>query len=308
MPSQALADISAQIESQDTDDFGKFYLYASLLNVLTIKQKSFLDTLPKYTPNSGGGLMRTVGSYVGATDAPELKTGKIDGSLTRMVADYKSELDVRTPDPVLVIQRVLLSFARKGQLSDLIFIIKKMNDHLLSQPMAQSQYNAFIFSDISFTNRQSGVKNLLNNAEAVMSLAQKSVDNTMYGFITVIAACIAAKITFALGGILLTLAMLAASGYATYLFFQTANTAFDQIEQAADKCLKISEDMFDQQADTFLQLNNFSFIIKSILAPIAYTGTTVREQLAPTSFLWRKAQESRTELNAKYQNETTFKF
>ena len=31
MPSQALTELSAQIESQKTDSFGKFYLYASLL-------------------------------------------------------------------------------------------------------------------------------------------------------------------------------------------------------------------------------------------------------------------------------------
>ncbi|MGV3740663.1 MAG: hypothetical protein ACO1N3_05185 [Gammaproteobacteria bacterium] len=308
MPSQALADISVLIERQDTDAFGKFYMYASLLNALTVRQKSFLETLPKYTPNSGFGLLKTVGATIGVNDTPELKTGIIDGNFSRMVDEYKTEFDVRSPNFVLVIQRILLSFVRKGQLSDLIFIIKKMNDHLQSQPMATPNHNGFIFGAVAFEERKLGVKNLLKTAEVVMNLAQKSVDHSMYGFITVIAACIAVKITLSLGGLFLTFGMLAASGYLAYLFFQSAITAFEQIEQAAENCMRVGEIMFAEQAVNIMQPNNFSFIIKSILAPIAYTGTTVREQLAPTESLLREAKRSRLDLDALYQSESTFKF
>ena len=56
MPSEALEELAAQIERQPTDNFGKFYLYASLLNVLTVRQQSFLETIPKYQGIMGSQL------------------------------------------------------------------------------------------------------------------------------------------------------------------------------------------------------------------------------------------------------------
>lgn len=306
MPSQALAEISAQIERQETDSFGKFYLYASLLQELTVRKKgrNFTD-VPQYTPNSGTGIGRAVGSFMtaGHIEALALKTGPVSGELTRQVGEYKASFDVDTPNFFMVIQRILLSFARKGQLSDLIFIIKKMNDHLAARPMAIEQYNGILFNDISFNNRQPNVRRLLATAEQVTNLAQKSVDHAMYGYLLVIAAGLATKITFALGGVALTLVMLAASGYAAFYLFQSALRAFEEIETSAEKCLNIVNTMVIDQANMLAQPNNLSFIIKSIVAPVAYMGTTVREQLALSRAQYRQSQEGRRALDNLYQND-----
>lgn len=45
MPSHQLALLCQQIEKQKTDHFGKFYMYVSLLNTLTARNKTFADGL-----------------------------------------------------------------------------------------------------------------------------------------------------------------------------------------------------------------------------------------------------------------------
>jgi hypothetical protein len=287
MPSQALTELSAQIESQETDSFGKFYLYATLLNKITIRdcQKSFFDTMPVYSNKLTGGFITT-----------PIKAGKLEGSFNAMVTNYRSQFDVKVPNFILSIQRIFLSFVRKGQLSDLVFIIDKMNDHLSSAPMAEENYNLFIYKGSSFHTRKQGLEDLLRSAQEVSKLAQDTVDNTMYAVITIIAAILSLKITMLLGGLLLTLAMLAASGFATYTFLKTAYVCFDRIQAAVLACEEVGKKLYDEQAESTMTPNNLSFIINGVLIPIAFASVTVQEQTALDMEDFQRSQASRQDL------------
>ncbi|MCX7119423.1 MAG: hypothetical protein NTZ86_06120 [Legionellales bacterium] len=222
MPSQALTELSAKIESQKTDSFGKFYLYATLLNKITIRDRSkgFFDTMPVCTNTRTFFLTNT-----------NINVGKLPIDFDGRVTIYQDQFDVNVPNFIFSIQRIFLSFLRKGQLSDLAFIIEKMSNHLTAEQMAEDSYNASIYTYSSFGTRKKSLENLLRSAQKVSKLAQDTVDNAMYAVITIIAAILSLKITMLLGGLLLTLAMLAASGFATYTFLQTAYVCVNSIRK-----------------------------------------------------------------------------
>lgn len=286
MPSQALAELSAQIESQKTDSFGKFYLYATLLNKITIRDrtKTFADTMPFYT---------------GMGTTP-IKAGTLDSTFNANVTNYQSQFDVKVPDFVLSIQRIVLSFIRKGQLSDLAYIIDKMNHHLHTDPMAQTEYNASIYSSASFEGRKEGLVRLLASAQNVSKLTQDIVDNSMYAFITIIATLLSLKLTMYLGGLLLTIATLAAGGYAVYYFFQTALTCINRIESAITACDAVGKELYEKQAANLMTPNNLNFIIHGVLKPIAFAHVTVQEQLATDKDDYQAAVSNRENVGKQF--------
>jgi hypothetical protein len=284
MPSQALAELSAQIERQKTDSFGKFYLYATLLHKITIRDrtKTFAQTMPFYTDKRTGGLTTT-----------PVKAGTLDSSFNAQVTNYQAQFDVKVPDFVLSIQRIALSFIRKGQLSDLAFIIDKMNEHLGAEPMAEELYNASIYSNASFDSRKGGLYNLLQSAQQVSRLTQDIVDNAGYAFITIIATLLSLKLTMLLGGLLLTMGMLAAGGYATYYFLATAIACVNRIEAAMNACNEVGQKLYMEQAGNVGTPNNLNFIINGVLAPIAFANVTVQEQTATDLHDYQMSQQNR---------------
>ncbi len=293
MPSQTLTELSAQIDSQETDNFGKFYLYATLLNKITIRdsQNTFFDTMPVYTNKS----------TFFCTDT-KINVGTLPIDFDGRVKIYQDQFDVKVPNFIFSIQRIFLSFVRKGQLSDLAFIIEKMNNHLTAVPMAKDSYNASIYTHSSFDSRKLGLQALLRSAQDVSKLAQGIVDNTIYAVITILAAILSLKITMLLGGLLLTLAMLAASGFATYTFLKTACVFFDRIHAAVLACEEVGKKLCDEQADNTMIMtpNNLSFIINGVLKPIDFASVTVQEQTALGMEDFQQSQASRKALMDKF--------
>lgn len=291
MPSQALAELSAQIERQKTDSFGKFYLYATLLHKITIRDraKTFAQTMPFYSNKLTAGLTTT-----------PVKIGELDSLFNAQVTNYQSQFDVKVPDFVLSIQRIALSFIRKGQLSDLAFIIDKMNEHLEAEPMAEESYNASIYSNASFHTRKESLYNLLQSAQQVSKLAHDIVDNTGYAFITIIAVVLSLKLTLFLGGLLLTMGMLAAGGYAAYYFLATAIACVDRIERAIEACDGVAQELFMKQAGNLMSPDNLSFIINGVLAPIAFANVTVQEQTATDHEDYQISQQKREAVTEQF--------
>jgi len=308
MPSYALAELSKQIELQKTDHFGKFYLYATLLNTITVRKKKFLDGMPVYLDHSiyglaEAGFKQTVGVLSGHTDtdtSKKINIGTIDAQFSEKVSQYQSQYEDIEPSFVRSVQNIFLAFARKGQLSDLIFIIDKMHAHLNTYPMAEKPYNKSIHDGISFGTRKANVNRLLTVARDVTTHAQNSVDNATYGFGTIIAAMLAIQLTMALGGIFLTLVMLGIGACAAFYFLQSAVTSFERIAGAASHCENLFEDMIKKQEDKIYAPNNLNFIIKGVLAPIAYAGVTVHEQTASTDDEARSAAKVRKQLDSEY--------
>ena len=308
MSSYALAELSKQIELQPTDHFGKFYLYATLLNTITVRKKNFLEGMPVYKDHSMRGFAaagtKTVVSLLQGhrhtdTGTP-IKIGSINDQFAEKVSQYQSQYEDIEPSFVRSVQNIFLAFARKGQLSDLIFIIDKMHAHLNTSPMAEPQYNGSIHDGISFGTRKENVGSLLTAARQVTTHAQNSVDNAKYGFGTIIAAMLAIQLTMALGGIFLTLAMLGIGACAAFYFLQSAVTSFERIAGAASHCENLFEDMIKKQEDEIYAPNNLNFIIKGVLAPIAYAGVTVHEQTASTDDEARSAAKVRKQLDSEY--------
>ena len=135
MPSYALAELSKQIELQPTDHFGKFYLYATLLNTITVRKKNFLEGMPVYKDHSMRGFAaagtKTVVSLLQGhrhtdTGTP-IKIGSINDQFAEKVSQYQSQYEDIEPSFVRSVQNIFLAFARKGQLSELIFIIDNCN-------------------------------------------------------------------------------------------------------------------------------------------------------------------------------------
>ncbi|NDH67551.1 MAG: hypothetical protein EBY22_06515, partial [Gammaproteobacteria bacterium] len=247
-------------------------------------------TMPVYTNKSTFGLTTT-----------KINVGGRDGRFNEMVTNYESQFDVKVPNFILSIQRIFLSFVRKGQLSDLAFIIDKMNDHLSSEPMGEAGYNASIYSNSSFESRKIALKALLQSAQEVSKLAQDTVDNTMYAVITIIAAILSLKITMLLGGLLLTVAMLAASGFATYTFLQTAYVCVDRIQAAVLACEGVGATLYNEQAENIFAPDNLSFIIIGVLKPIAFASVTVQEQMAVDKEDFQRSQVSREAQRYKFE-------
>ena len=276
MPSKALEELVAQIERQPTDNFGKFYLYASLLNVLTVRQQSFLDTIPKYQGFSGS----------------QLQYRTLDPAFSASVDRYKAQFVPKVLYPIAVVQKILLAFLRKGQLSDLFFIIKKMNDHLKTQPLADRKYNLSVYNNISFERRRGGVVELLECAQRVTTYAQGSIDNTVYGFLTFFTALIAMHVLQVLGGLVMGLILLAA-GYSTYRFLQNAVSGLRLLGAEVQRCNDITKGLINHQTDNLYTPNNLNFIIKSVLKPIAYASVTVQEQMSFNQRNYEVSEENR---------------
>lgn len=290
MPSQALQDLSAQIEQQQTDNFGKFYLYATLLNTMTVRKKSFLAAMPVYqsvtsTVKSAvqagfnALLYPAVGMVTPADEDFKIKAGDIDSTFYKKLTDYAEQYANPVPNVVRVSLEIFWTFLRRGKLNDLIFVIQKMDAHLNTSSLAAPAYNQGIYMGIAFKAREQDVKDLLMHARRITKHAQDAVDSGALTVATVIAAIVALKFTMAFGGILLSLTMLTAGACTAYYFIQSAIESFNQIETAANNCEQLCLKMTQEQEENLYSPNNLNFIIKGIMAPITYTGVTVREQM-----------------------------
>src|SRR5687767_6468404 len=111
MPSSQLKQISEQIEANQTDDFSKFYMYAGLLTLITIREPTmnFFSVQPQTSPIVASN--------------KKLKIGDFSGEFSRQVNAYKTLFDAPAPDQLLVIQKMIMAYARKGQLADLVYIV-----------------------------------------------------------------------------------------------------------------------------------------------------------------------------------------
>lgn len=309
MPSQALQELSTQIEQQQTDNFGKFYLYATLLNTMTVRKQSFVDAMPVYQSmensaantlkTSVNGLFGTVFNNVGEDD--KIKTGGIDSDFSGKLTNYAEQYANPLPNVLRVSLEIFWTFLRRGKLNDLIFVIQKMDAHLNTSPITTTAHNQDIYNKISFQRREADVKELLKHARHITKHAQDTVDCGALTVTTVIAALVALEFTMAFGGVFLSLAMLTAGACTAYYFIQCAIVSFNQIEAAVSRCEILFQTMVDQQTANLYSPNHLNFIIKGIMAPIVYTGVTVREQLQAVEEDVISTKQERQSFNRQFE-------
>jgi len=136
--SNDLREIADQIEARNTDGFGKFYMYAALLNVVAVRNKTFEEALPKQTTLStalsgvGANAVNAVSKWVGArgnvvsTDQRiQLELGEASaGGTNRLfydnVSKYQKNFEVKSPNVFIVIKNMMDAYLRRGQLISMI--------------------------------------------------------------------------------------------------------------------------------------------------------------------------------------------
>ena len=119
MPSSSLVIISGQIEEQGSDSFTKFYMYSSLLHAICVRDpsKGFFDLMPA-----------KVNVLFGTSTGFDLE--KFDGAFETQVNQYRGMFSPAQPAPLVVVEKIVMTYLRKSQVADLVFIIDKMLDHL----------------------------------------------------------------------------------------------------------------------------------------------------------------------------------
>ncbi|PJD93414.1 MAG: hypothetical protein CK424_02495 [Legionella sp.] len=258
MPSQRLERLSAQIENETTDSFGKFYLYASLLNVLTVRTKSFSDTLPKTT-----GVL-----------SPNINIGGTS-RVANHADSYAREFKKTPPGLHYFIQEIILSFMRQGKLSDLFFIIGKMNEHL---KMNTLQQNRSLHSNISFGVRQTEIVNLLKNVQQMAECTQYSIDNSVYMFAAMVGLIVIPLLVSALISAWMAILATVTTGYMIYFFSKKIQSAAEQMKDAVERYDATMDDLVREQTININTPNNLSYFIHSIVMPISHLGITMLEQ------------------------------
>ncbi len=104
MPSKMLETISSQIEDNGTDRFAKFYMYANLLHVISVREanKTILEVSPK-----GHGIF----------NAQTISLGNFDNQFTTLVNEYQQSFAPSPPGKLEVFKKIVSAYARKGQLA-----------------------------------------------------------------------------------------------------------------------------------------------------------------------------------------------
>ncbi|MCR9192103.1 MAG: hypothetical protein NXI01_05515 [Gammaproteobacteria bacterium] len=316
--SQDLREITEQIEARNTDGFGKFYMYAALLQVITVRKKTFEEALPKQTTlgtvisGAGAAAVNTVGKWVGVDrnlvsedQSIQLELGEVSaGGTNRLfysnVSKYKTNFEVKSPNFLIVIKNMIDAYFRRGQLSDLSFIVKKMNSHLKEyvNNASGSSCNSSLFRGITFKDSQNDVVRLLDDVTAVTKLAHDTVDSSAHALGVCIAAIVGLVVTISAGHLLIAAAIGLAGGISAYYFIAQAQKSFANIQVLTQAYMELSKSILLKHTDDVLPTPNYNAFIRSaILKPLAYTGVTVEEQLAPDQEYFDMVKKERTLLD-----------
>jgi hypothetical protein len=155
MSSSELQNIIDTIEGQDTDHFGKFYLYVSLLHKATVRdQRTFASLLPRHN----GGLFHKSRSVDVGSNLIELP-GSIDA--------YSQQFNGKTYDPVNSAVTLVSTYFRTGKIMDLISIVKQMYSHLSLIERELTANNRKIFDKLDFSHKQHQLLPLLQQLNQI---------------------------------------------------------------------------------------------------------------------------------------------
>lgn len=294
--SQALLELSTRIEHQSTDDFGKFYMYASLLNVIAVRNKNFLETIPKYT-SYGISTSMPYGSLVKESRKGFNAGLTLDRDFSNQVHNYQSQFRTNEADPARAAYKIALMMFGIGQLGDLAFIMSKMRVLLNTAPMSTQQYNADIYKGSDFDARKKGLMELLDSVQMILDLLKTGLQHTGYGLLTTIVTLSLLPIVEAVVGFVLSMILLTAAGYMAFRFFQNAYNALNAINFASENTIVVFKRLVNEQMSNIYTPNNLEFIIKAVVMPIGYALVTVQEHAATDQSTYEASQRNRMFFN-----------
>lgn len=297
MPSNDLARISDQIEQQGTDSFSKFFMYANLLNVISIREegKNIFTVQPKTAP---------------ILSSPKgLNYGLFGSGFTGEVNQYKGFFEKPEPDVLLTFDRIIKAYFRKGQLADMAFIIEKMLGHLSAHPLKPTdRTNRDIYDSVNFEDKLEATTQFINSIDQLNKSLLKMVDDGVNSGISAVVAVTGFSVVlasvFSLAGLLIGGTMMAAGIYYAYSYSQQNVGASARIQAQVKSIMEGAVGMTARQGFYENVINpetHKNFMLKGLIKPLAYSAVTLGEQLAPDEQIAKNVDEVREQLDSAFR-------
>ena len=297
MPSNELTRIADQIEQQGTDSFSKFYMYANLLNVISVREdgKNIFTVQPKTAP--------LLASPKG------LSYGQFGSGFTGEVNQYKGFFQRPAPDAVMTIDKIVKAYFRTGQLADMAFIIEKMLGHLSAHPLKPTdRANRDIYESVNFAEKYEATAQFINSVDQLNKTLLKRVDDGVNSGISAGVASAGFTIVlasvFSLGGLLIGGSMMAAGVYYAYNYSQQNVGIQSRVEGQVKAIMEGAMRMNAPQGFYENAINDDThknFMLKGLIKPLAYSAVTLGEQLAPDQESSDKVDELRGQLDTGFR-------
>jgi hypothetical protein len=281
MPSKKLDLLCKQIDNQNTDDFGKFYMYVSLLKSIAIRNTTFDSGLPKY--NQGMAFWKQ----------KHLALGELPKDFPQEVAAYAREFINTEPNVSNFFYHVAMTYMRKGNIADLIYIIDKMLTHLQAINNTQS-HNQEISSNINFINKKPEIVKFIEQISACNQQLLAAVDSTCNTALFT-GAVLLLSLIFSVAPSLLILGLMAGGAYNVYSY---AIQTYEQGVEAGNKITLLGKKLANLPQETSLLSNksDISFFA-AIISPLPHAAITAAEQLAPNKSWLDKASKWHEQLD-----------
>ena len=273
MPSSQLNQIIDQIEDQNTDHFGKFYLYVALLHKVAVHDdKTFSQLLPTHKSFGWRGASKK-----------KLDVGNLPYQLPRTIDGYINQYRGNTYDPMESAFNIAMTYFRKGKLSDLSAIVGHMYDHLaaITGISVLNETNAGIYKGLNFSKKKPQIERFLKDVDGlnqhILSVADAGGNATAASLIALVGSITVLASGFSLLPFIIGVGLMAGGGVAAYSF---AQQAVELGTQTANKLNAIENTLRQLPQDTSLfgDANHTNFVV-SILKPLVYTPATALESV-----------------------------
>lgn len=287
MPSHQLSELCAQIEKQDTDHFGKFYMYVSLLNTVADRRKPFDQSLPQYNP--GLAFWRD----------NKLNLGHISPDFRQQTQGYSAQFSNENIDASRVGHNIIMTYFRKSTISDLTYIIDQMLFHLahVDEPLSQ---NRNIYNYLDFANKKAGltlfIKQVSDFNKLLLSIADDGINCALSAAVALAGAIVILASVFTLIPSLVGLGLII-GGVTAAVYF--ANEVVEQLDKVEPTAKLVAEKFrtLPQDRSIFGRDSNHHAFFTAAITPLAYATVTAMEQLAATPEIKDQAAENREALN-----------
>ncbi|KTD59673.1 hypothetical protein Lsai_0584 [Legionella sainthelensi] len=286
MPSNQLSSLCEQIDKQNTDHFGKFYMYVALLNTVAVRNKTFAHSLPRYS--RGLAFWRD----------NHLDIGEIPVEFTKQLNRYAQEFTNPQPHWSNTLYNIALAYVRKGKISDLTYIIDQMLNHLVAIQGHQS-HNNNIYNHIHFEEKKEGLIAFIQQVSMLNQQLLSTVDsgcNTALSLLVVTmgAVLILASI-FSLIPTVIGLGLVLGGVYGAYHFMEQATEQTKLLENQMDQVVQKLKQL--PRDESLFGDENYNAFYAAAIKPLPYAALTAAEQLMLEDSHKTKLKEQRETLD-----------
>ena len=182
MPSQILKDLSDEIQAKGPDKFAKFFMYASLLNVITatdrenINSATYIATLPKASGMLGG--------------LTSLDIGDLSSEFYSKLRAYGAKFNNPSPDLMKASGMLGQTYFRQSQVADLAYILERMRGELDIMEEPSNSTNKKVYSQLCLSDLKPEVLEFIDRIEALSKTTLGCIDCAVNGSFSVVAAIV----------------------------------------------------------------------------------------------------------------------